>query len=66
MLRCPDDGPVEIRMLTYQDPSTGQRVRPGAKPGDAYQEADPPIAKRRLPQGNVRLPPVLNEVLRRA
>ncbi len=33
-----------------QDPATGQRIKPGAKLGDAYQAANLPVAKRRLYQ----------------
>jgi hypothetical protein len=47
----------------YQDPATGQRIKPGAKLGDAYQERSLPVAKRRLYQAGARLAWVLNEVL---
>jgi S1/P1 Nuclease len=46
----------------YQDPATGQRIQPGARLGDAYQEASLSVAKRRLYQAGVRLTMVLNEV----
>ena len=48
----------------YQDPATGQRIRVGAKLGDAYYERSLPVAKRRLYQDGVRLAMVLNEVFR--
>ncbi len=48
----------------YQDPATGQRIKPGAKLGDAYYERSLPVAKRRLYQAGVRLAIVLNEVYR--
>src|SRR5207237_984302 len=48
----------------YQDPATGQRIKPGAKLGDAYQQTNLPVVKRRLYQAGVRLALVLNEVLR--
>ncbi len=48
----------------YQDPSTGQRIKPGAKLGDAYYERSLPVAKQRLYQAGVRLAMVLNEVFR--
>jgi hypothetical protein len=48
----------------YQDPATGQRIKPGAKLGDAYQEANLPFVKQRLFQAGVRLAWVLNEVFR--
>ncbi len=46
----------------YQDPATGQRIKPGARLGDAYQEASLLVAKRRLYQAGARLAIVLNEV----
>jgi hypothetical protein len=45
----------------YQDPATGRRIKPGAKLGDAYQEANLPMARRRLYQAGARLAWVLNE-----
>ncbi len=47
----------------YQDPATGQRMKPGAKLGDQYYEKALPVAKCRLYQSGVRLAMVLNEVL---
>ena len=47
----------------YQDPATGQRLKPGTKLGDAYQEKALPVAKQRLYQSSLRLAMVLNEVL---
>ena len=44
----------------YQDPATGMRIRPGARLGDAYQEANLPTVRRRLYQGGMRLATVLN------
>ena len=44
----------------YQDPGAGQRMKPGAKLGDAYQETALPVAKRRLYQAGVRLAWVFN------
>jgi hypothetical protein len=46
----------------YQDPATGQRIKPGAKLGDAYQERSLPVVKQRLYQAGVRLAGVLNDV----
>jgi hypothetical protein len=48
----------------YQDPETGQGIKPGAKPNDAYQEINLAVVKQRLHQAGVRLAMVLNEVLR--
>jgi hypothetical protein len=49
-----------VARQAYQDPATGQRIRPGAKLGDAYQAANLPVAKRRLYQAGARLAWVLN------
>jgi hypothetical protein len=46
----------------YQDPATGMRIRPGARLGDAYQDANLPTVRRRLYQAGVRLATVLNDV----
>jgi hypothetical protein len=46
----------------YQDPATGRRITPGARLGDAYQEAGLPVAKRRLYQAGMRRAMVLNDV----
>jgi hypothetical protein len=46
----------------YQDPATGMRIRPGARLGDAYQDAHLPTVRRRLYQAGVRLATVLNGV----
>ena len=45
----------------YQDPETGNRMKSGAKLGDAYYEKNLKVAKRRLYQAGVRLAWVLNE-----
>jgi len=45
----------------YQDPGTGRRIKPGTKRGDAYQEANLPVVRRRLYLAGVRLAMVLNE-----
>jgi hypothetical protein len=47
----------------YQDPATGQRMKPGAKLGDAYQTRSLPVAKRRLYQAGLRLTLVLNQAV---
>jgi hypothetical protein len=46
----------------YQDPSTGMRIKPGTKLGDAYVEANLPVVRLRLYQGGIRLAMLLNEV----
>ena len=46
----------------YQDPATGQRIKPGARLEDAYQKAGLPVAKRRLYQAGVKLAMLLNDV----
>jgi hypothetical protein len=47
----------------YQDPRTGQRIKPGAKLAEEYQATSLPVAKRRLYHSGVRLAWVLNEAL---
>jgi hypothetical protein len=46
----------------YQDPATGQRMKPGTKLADAYQEKALPVAKERLYRASMRLAMVLNGV----
>jgi hypothetical protein len=46
----------------YIDPATGRKITPGTKLGQPYQDANLPVARRRLYQGGVRLAMVLNEV----
>ena len=46
----------------FRDPVTGQRMKPGTKLGDAYQEKALPVAKERLYRAGMRLAMVLNEV----
>jgi hypothetical protein len=46
----------------YQDPKTGQRIRPGTKLADEYQARSLPVVKQRLYQAGVRLARVLNEI----
>jgi nuclease S1 len=46
----------------YQDPETGQRLKPGQKLAEAYQKANLPLVRTRLSQGGMRLATVLNEV----
>ena len=48
----------------YQDPATGQRIKPGAKLADDYQAKSLPVARTRLYQASVRLAWVLNEAFR--
>jgi hypothetical protein len=48
----------------YQDPKTGQRIKPGTKLTDSYQVVNLPVVKRRLYDGGVRLVMVLNEAFR--
>jgi hypothetical protein len=46
----------------YQDPATGNRIKPGTKLGDTYQQKALPVVRRRLCQAGMRLAMVLNEV----
>jgi hypothetical protein len=55
--RKPAGGPV-----AYQDPATGKRIKPGTNLGDAYQETNLSVVRRRLYPVGVRLAMVLNEV----
>ena len=48
----------------YQDPRSGQRIKPGVKLADDYQARSLPVAKRRLDPAGVRLAMVLNDTLR--
>ncbi len=45
----------------YQDPATGQRIKPGTKLSNRYQEANLPIAKQRPYQAGARMAMVLDE-----
>src|SRR5262245_31956286 len=45
----------------YQDPRTGQRIKPGTRLGDEYQVRSLPMVKRRLYQAGARLAMVLNK-----
>ena len=45
----------------YRVPETGKWLTPGEKLGDAYQETNLPVVRRRLYQASVRLALVLNE-----
>jgi nuclease S1 len=45
----------------YQDPVTGMRIKPGAKLGQQYHDANLPVARHRLYQAGVRLAIMLNE-----
>jgi hypothetical protein len=47
----------------YQDPATGQWIKAGTKLADVYQDANLPVAKRRLYQTGVRPAWMLNEAL---
>jgi hypothetical protein len=53
------ESPLVARQA-YQEPVTGKRIKPRAKLGDAYQEANLPLARRRLYQAGARLAMVLN------
>ena len=48
----------------YQDPMTGQRIKPGEKLGKADQERNLPVVKRRLYRASARLARVLKDTLR--
>src|SRR5262249_12298318 len=46
----------------YLEPGSQRTLRPGSKLGDAYQDSNLPVARRRLAQSGVRLAEVLNDV----
>jgi S1/P1 Nuclease len=47
----------------YVVPETGKRLKSGQKLGDAYQNANLPVLRKRMYEGGVRLAMVLNEAL---
>ena len=54
---------LEVARHAYQIPGSRQFVRSGARLGRDYEEANLPLAARRLAQSGVRLSEVLNEAL---
>jgi hypothetical protein len=50
----------------YQVPGTEQHIKPGQKLSSAYEEANVPIARRRLCQAGLRLAMVLKSLLQHA
>ncbi len=46
----------------YKNPATGRRITKGTKLGEPYQQANLPVARRRVYQSGIRLAMVLNEV----
>lgn len=48
----------------YLDPAAGQRLKPGAELGDAYQAANLRLANRQLYRAGTRLAWVLDDVFR--
>lgn len=54
---------LEAARQAYQFPGSRQMIRTGARLGRDYEEANLPIATRRLAQAGVRLSEVLNEAL---
>jgi hypothetical protein len=47
----------------YQNPTTGLRIKPGAKLANAYQEAHGSVVRLRLYQAGTRLAIVINDAL---
>ena len=47
----------------YQDPTTGQRIKPGAMLGPEYHNKNIPVVKERMYRAGIRLAKVLNEAL---
>jgi hypothetical protein len=52
---------VLVAREVYQDPATGQRMKPGARLGEVYHAQGLAVVKRRLYQSGIRLAWVLNE-----
>jgi hypothetical protein len=52
----------EAARKAYRDPASRDRLRPGARLGREYQDANLPVATRRLAQAGMRLSDVLNTV----
>ena len=48
----------------YRDPVTGRKIEPGTVLGEAYYEANLPVAKRQLYRAGARLAWVLNDTMR--
>lgn len=48
----------------YRDPTTGRKIEPGTVLGEAYYDANLPIAKQQLYRAGVRLAWVLNDTMR--
>lgn len=46
----------------YKNPATGRRITKGTKLGEPYQQANLPVARRRVYRSGIRLAMVLNEV----
>jgi hypothetical protein len=55
------DGESVAARQAYQDPATGPRIKPGTNLADAYQQANLPVAKRRLYRAGARLAVLLAE-----
>ena len=64
MKGSPEDWATESLLAAreaYQYPATGQRLKPGTKLADVYQDKSLPVVRRRLCQAGLRLAMVLNE-----
>lgn len=59
-----DESFLASKNHAYLDPKTGKPLKSGAKLGEPYEEANLPIAEKRLAQSAVRLASVLNGILR--
>jgi S1/P1 Nuclease len=47
----------------YQNPTTGSRMKPGAKLGDQYFDKNLPVVRQRMYRAGIRLATVLNEAV---
>jgi hypothetical protein len=55
---------LQAARLAYQDPATGRRIKPGARLGQAYYEANLPLAEQHLFKASARLAWVPTDTLR--
>ncbi len=55
---------LDAAKRAYLDPRTKTPLRSGDSLGEAYQEAQYPVARQRLAQSGIRLASVLNEILK--
>jgi hypothetical protein len=55
---------LDLARRAYQDPASGAEMRSGARLGQPYQDANLPMAERRVAQAGVRLAWILNGIFK--